>query len=222
MATVSPGRTWKLTSCSTPPLSLAVLNDTLRNSISPRARAMVRESRRCPRSADPGARTRFVRRRCLAAAGPLMLTRLRSGEGMSIKAVRNAQEFVDLHVVRKHLPDRHVEHARERDRGDALHHRVADRFGARELHVRGAIELVDLLESLGLVILGVEDLDQAMRIDRFLGDARDVAHRVLNALAVAAETAVGDLHQPADHGCRHDAEQRQPPVHVEHDSRANR
>ena len=129
---------------------------------------------------------------------------------------QKGEKLVHLHVVGEYLPNRHIEHARERDRGNALHHRVADRFGARELHVRGAIEFIDLLEPGGLVILGVEDLDQAMRIDRFLGDPRDVAHRVLNALAVAAEAAVGDFHEPADHGCRRDAEQRQPPVHVEH------
>jgi hypothetical protein len=68
--------------------------------------------------------------------------------------------------------------------------------------------LVDLFEALGLVILGVEYLDQPMRVDRFLGDARDVAHRILDALAVAAEAAVGDLHQPGDDRRRDDAEQR--------------
>ena len=32
----------------------------------------------------------------------------------------------------------------------------------------------------GLVILGIENLDQPMRVDGFLGDPRDVAHGVLN------------------------------------------
>ena len=59
---------------------------------------------------------------------------------------QKSQKFVHLHVVREHLPNRHIQHARERDRGDALHHRVADRFGARELHIRRAIEFIDLLE----------------------------------------------------------------------------
>ena len=56
----------------------------------------------------------------------------------------------------------------------------------------------DLFESLGLMILGIEYLDQPVGVDRLLGDARDVAHRILNALAVAPETAIDHLHQPTD------------------------
>ncbi len=144
-----------------------------------------------------------------------MLTRLRSGDGNQHQGGQKAEEIVDLHVVRKYLTYRHVQYAGERDRGDALHDRIADRFGADQLHVRGAIVFVDLLEPLALMILGVENLDQAMRIDGFLGDPRDVAHGILNALAVAAKAAVGDSHQPPDDGRRNDAKYGEAPVHIE-------
>jgi len=42
---------------------------------------------------------------------------------------------------------------------------------ADQLHVRGAIVFVDAFEALGLMILGIEDLDQAVRVDRLFGDA---------------------------------------------------
>ncbi len=96
-----------------------------------------------------------------------------------------------------------------------MHDRIADRPRPDQLHVRHAIVLVDPFEAFGLMILGVENLDQTMCIDRFLGDPRDVAHGVLDAFAVAAEAAVGDFHQPRDDGRSDDAEHRETPVHVE-------
>jgi hypothetical protein len=54
-----------------------------------------------------------------------------------------------------------------------------------------------------------------MRIDGFFGDTRDVAHRSLDALAIAPERAVRDFHQPGDDGSKEDAEQREAPVHIE-------
>jgi hypothetical protein len=125
------------------------------------------------------------------------------------------KEIVDFHVVGKHLTNRYEKHTAERDRGNTLHHRVTDRPGAHQFHVRCAIVLVDLLESFRLMILGIEDLDQAMRIDGFLGDTRDVAHRILDALAVAPESAVRNFHQPSDDGGQDDAEQREAPIHIE-------
>ena len=65
------------------------------------------------------------------------------------------------------------------------------------------------------MILGVEDLDQTRRVYGLFRDPRDIAHRVLDALAVAAKAAIGDLHQPGDRRNRDDAESREPPVQVE-------
>ena len=45
------------------------------------------------------------------------------------------------------------------------------------------------LEALGLMVLGIEDLDQPVSVDGLLGNPRDIAHRVLDALAVAAKAA---------------------------------
>ena len=42
-------------------------------------------------------------------------------------AVRNPRNSID---IARCLPDRDVQHARERDRRDRLHHRVADRLRA--------------------------------------------------------------------------------------------
>ena len=58
-----------------------------------------------------------------------------------------------------------------------------------ELHVAAAVVLVDLLEVARFLLLRVEHLDDALAVERFLGDARDVAHRGLDARAVAAERA---------------------------------
>ncbi len=136
---------------------------------------------------------------------------------------QKAEELVELHVVGEHLPDGDEKNAAERHGRDALHDRIADGPRTDQFHVGGAVVLIDPFEPLGLMILGVENLDQAMRIDGFLGDARDVAHGILDAFAVAAKAAVGYLHQPRDHGRRDDAEHRQAPVHVEqrHQQREN-
>ena len=122
-----------------------------------------------------------------------MLTRLRSGDGISIKRRQKAEEIVHLHVVRR-IPAESPRTARCASAIEAMHCTTGllMDLARDQLHVRGAIVFVDLFEALGLMILGVEDLDQAMRIDGFLRDPRDVAHRILNALAVAAKAAVGD------------------------------
>ena len=59
------------------------------------------------------------------------------------------------------------------------------------------------------VRFGVVDLDQPRRLERLLGDPRHIAHRILDAPAVAAEVAVDARDQPADqrrHRQRNDSE----------------
>ena len=70
------------------------------------------------------------------------------------------------------------------------------------------------------MLLGVVDLDQARGFEALLGDARDVAHRVLDAAAVAAETAVDDRHQPAHQRTHDERDERE--AHVEPQQKADR
>ena len=67
------------------------------------------------------------------------------------------------------------------------------------------------------MLLGVVDLDQARRLEALLGDARDVAHRVLDAAAVAAEALVDDRHQPADQRPDGERDDRQARVQPQQD-----
>ena len=86
------------------------------------------------------------------------------------------EEFVQRQIAGLNLMNRHEQHAAQRDRGDALHDRIADGLGAHQFHVGGTVVFVDQLEALRLVILGVENLDQTQGIDGFLCHPRDVAH----------------------------------------------
>ena len=56
--------------------------------------------------------------------------------------------------------------------------------------------------SRGFLILRVEHLDHALAVERFLRDARDVAHRSLDARAVAAERFDDLADQPATAAAR--------------------
>jgi hypothetical protein len=128
---------------------------------------------------------------------------------------QKSKEFIQRQIAGLHLVNRNEQNAAQCDGGDALHHRVADGFGPRQLHVRCTVVFVDLLEALRLMLLGVEYFYQAQGIDGFLRHARDVTHGVLNALAVAAEAAVGDLHQGCDHGRHEKTKCREFPVQIE-------
>src|SRR5579862_446397 len=60
---------------------------------------------------------------------------------------------------------------------------------------------------------GVVDLDEAWRLEAVLGNTGDVAHRVLDAAAVAAELLVDHRDQPADQRAHDESDQGEARVH---------
>jgi hypothetical protein len=74
---------------------------------------------------------------------------------------------------------------------------------------------IDRVELRILVVLRVVDLDDARRLQRFLGNARDIAHRILYAAAVAAQLAIDDGDQPRDQRSHGQGNQCQPTVEIE-------
>ena len=111
----------------------------------------------------------------------------------------------------------YVEDDCDAQRGHELHDRVGETAGKNEAHVRAQVVLVDRVELAVEVVLGVVDLDQPRRLEALLGNAGDVAHRVLDAAAVAAEAPVDDGDQPAHEGTdgeRHQGESGVQPQEV--------
>jgi hypothetical protein len=185
MATVCPECTLETHVAQHVAFSPPWADETLRNSISPRA---------CECAEYPAALSGMVGISRNTSARRRALLQRSANIDQAAQRRRNqhqggqkAEELVELHVVGEHLPDGNVKNAAERHGCDALYDRIADRPRTDQFHVGGAVVLIDPFEPLGLMILGVEYLDQAMRIDGFLGDACDVAHGILNAFAVAAK-----------------------------------
>ena len=124
-------------------------------------------------------------------------------------------ELADGHPPRNGVDRREVEHDRESRRGDRLHDGVAESLGQHQLHVRPPVVLDHLVEHARFVVLRVEHADHARCLDRLLGDARDVTHRMLDAAAVTAEQQVDAADQHGDQRADDQAEQREPRVHVQ-------
>ena len=78
-----------------------------------------------------------------------------------------------------------------------------------------AIALVGDLEDGFLVAFCVESFDDALRVERFFGNPRDIAHRGLDTRAVATERPVDELDQPRDRRRQQQHEGRQLPVVIE-------
>ena len=111
---------------------------------------------------------------------------------MSIKAVRKAQKSstcIPFAKTRRMATYRTP--LASAIGGDALRRPgLLMALGPRQLHVRRAVQFDHRLEARGLVVLGIENLDEPVRIDGLFRHPRDVAHGALNARAVAAEPAI--------------------------------
>ena len=205
-------------SCSTVPLS-DVVGEIRRRGIPPRrARA---PSVRVPPCGSIGASSTsntLAPAAMLCCSGPLTFTS--AAAARSPAAARSESGRTRRPAsCRWHLAVGHVQHARQADGGDHLHDRIAGGArGTRRMLVWRLSSLATSNRPLQ-VLLGVEHLDHAVRIDRLLGDARDIAHRILDARAVAAEAPVDAAHQPGDRRRHEQREQRQPPVQPEQRSR---
>ena len=141
---------------------------------------------------------------------------------MLTSATRKRQQVAHGAASMHDIGDRDRQHDSGAERHHHLHHRIRQALGEHQAHVRAAVVLVDGLELRVLIILRVVDLDDPRRVQRFLGDARDVAHRVLDAPAVAAELAVDDRDQPRDQRTHGQRDQRQPRVEIEQHRRSSR
>ena len=148
-------------------------------------------------------------------SGPSAVTSVRMGAVVSSSAVRKPQNSPTVISLSIHLHQRHPQHAAEPQRRDELHHRIAGRLRGDELHVAAAVVLVDGFEVARFLFLRVEHLDDALAVERFLGDARDVAHRGLDARAVAAERFRHLADEPRQRRREDQHEQRQLPVERE-------
>ena len=94
------------------------------------------------------------------------------------------------------IGERQIHHRGNAERDRVLRQRIAERVHGDETHVEPEIARIDVLELPPLVLLAFEHLDDAMAVQRLLREPRDVAHRVLDARAVAAKRAA---HRADDH-----------------------
>ncbi len=131
-----------------------------------------------------------------------------------------AQQVTHAHAAVDGIGDRDRQHERETHDGHQLHGRIRDSFGQNELHVRAQVAIVHGVELPAQMLLCVVDLDEPRGFEALLGDARDVAHRVLDAAAVAAELLVDDRHQPAHQRPHDERDERE--THVEPQQKADR
>src|SRR6185437_10966279 len=110
-----------------------------------------------------------------------------------------AHRVILAHAPMKGVQQRNRDHDGPTEGGDLLHDRIRQAAREHEPHEREPVALVDPLELIADLFLRVVDLDEPRSLEALLRDARDVDHRVLNALAVAAEMAIDDGHEPGDH-----------------------
>ena len=117
-----------------------------------------------------------------------------------------------------------IHHGSNADRDRVLRQAVAQRVNGDEAHVQAEVARIDVLELPALLLLAVEHLDDAMTVQRLLRELRDVAHRVLNARAVATQRAAHGAHHQRDDGADHADQQRQLRAHADHhrEQRQNR
>ena len=190
MASVVRGAISMLMSRSTAPFSAAYRKCTSRNATSP--------ARPLDGARAAGRLRRHVQHLEHARAGRDAL--LQRAEHVDDGAQRSASRRPDAPQegdeipgssrCSEHLPDRDVQHAGkpERRRRSARPDCSAA-FVPMSRMYECRLRSLTASNTLRLVVLRVEDLDHALAIERFLRHARDVAHGVLDARAVAAETA---------------------------------
>ena len=219
MAMFLPAGTLRFTECNTPPFSLLYAKLTSRNSMAPCSRPSLRPLGEVlggliEHFEDAGARGQALLQR--AERGDQRAHRRRGQQQRG----EETPEFAHGHRVVVHLHQRHPQHAAQAQRSDELHHRVAGRLGGDQLHVAAPVVFVDRLELARLLLLRIEHLDDTLAVQRLLGDARDVAHRCLDARAVTAER-LRDLADDQRQRRREDHdEQRQLPVEHEQPARS--
>ena len=149
-------------------------------------------------------------------SGPATPTSSRSGCAMPISATKKPMKSPVLVRPWTVSAMRQRQHHRQADRGHQLHHGVRQPLGEDQPHVGAQIVLVHRVELRLEVRLGVVDLDETRRLEALLGDPGDIAHRVLDAAAVAAELAVDDRHQPGHQRSHGERQQREPHVVPQH------
>ena len=87
---------------------------------------------------------------------------------------------------------------RDADTEDRLDNGHAEGTHVDQLQVLLLVTGINFVETVPLIFESAEDLDDAVAPNDFVGDLRDLAHRVLDTAAVATERETEDANQHCD------------------------